>query len=420
MQVAAGHRAGSGRVTLAPASLAASDGLEPSAARLARWAAGCRATRWSRPCVAAALIAAGARARARRRRLARARRAKRAVARAAAGGAVAQTARGRLGGRTSVTRGAVLRRQRRAPTAASARTSPRSPTREEANSFPAPASVHHKAAATPAKASEEIVAAGAPSDAEVKHELAQMQAVERTAKQAQQQQLTPVAGGNSIGGNGTIPIPTNVPEAVQQVIAGANAIADFPYVFGGGHASFVDNAYDCSGSVSYALAAGGLLGAPETSGELESWGAPGPGRYITVFANAGTPTCTSTASCTTRPGAAACTPRAGRSARPTTPASSRATGRGSDDARPAPIGACSASGDDRRAGALGGELACARRRIGTRAATARRSRSSRPSRSSPATCCCSRCGATCSARRPKPSAANRPTEPPRASLSARG
>jgi hypothetical protein len=58
-------------------------------------------------------------------------------------------------------------------------------------------------------------------------------------------------------------------------------------VFGGGHASFVDSSYDCSGSVSYALAAGGLLGAPETSGELESWGAPGPGRYISVYANAG-------------------------------------------------------------------------------------------------------------------------------------
>ena len=74
---------------------------------------------------------------------------------------------------------------------------------------------------------------------------------------------------------------------MQKVIAGANAIADFPYVFGGGHASFVDNAYDCSGSVSYALAAGGLLGAPETSGELESWGVPGPGRYVTVYAAAG-------------------------------------------------------------------------------------------------------------------------------------
>jgi cell wall-associated NlpC family hydrolase len=158
---------------------------------------------------------------------------------------------------------------------------------EEANSFPAPAGVQHEAAKTPSKASEAIVAAGAPSDAEVKQELAQMQAVERTAKRAQQQALKPVAGGNSVGGDGTIPIPPNVPEAVQRVIAGANAIADFPYVFGGGHASFVDNAYDCSGSVSYALAAGGLLSAPQTSGELEKWGAPGPGRYITIEAAAG-------------------------------------------------------------------------------------------------------------------------------------
>jgi cell wall-associated NlpC family hydrolase len=157
----------------------------------------------------------------------------------------------------------------------------------EASSFPAPASVRHKAAATPAKAGEQAVAAGAPSDAEVRKELAQMQAVERAAKRTQQKSLTPVKGGESIGGNGTIPIPTNVPEVIQRVVAGANAIADFPYVFGGGHGSFVDNAYDCSGSVSYALAAGGLLGSPETSGELESWGAAGPGRYITVYATAG-------------------------------------------------------------------------------------------------------------------------------------
>jgi cell wall-associated NlpC family hydrolase len=157
----------------------------------------------------------------------------------------------------------------------------------EADSYPAPASVQHASAATPAKASAAIVAAGAPSNAEIRSELKQMQAVERSARQSQHLRLTPVVGGESIGGNGTIPIPTDVPEVIQKVIAGANEIADFPYVYGGGHASFVDNAYDCSGSVSYALAAGGLLSAPETSGQLESWGAPGPGKYITVYANAG-------------------------------------------------------------------------------------------------------------------------------------
>jgi cell wall-associated NlpC family hydrolase len=157
---------------------------------------------------------------------------------------------------------------------------------QEASSFPAPASVKHAAAKTPAKAGSAI-AAGAPSDAEVRAELSQMKALEQSAKHAQLSRLTPVPGGRSISGSGALPISQGLPEVIQKVIAGANEIADFPYVFGGGHGSFVDNAYDCSGSVSYALAAGGLLGAPETSGELESWGAPGPGRYITVLANAG-------------------------------------------------------------------------------------------------------------------------------------
>ena len=93
------------------------------------------------------------------------------------------------------------------------------------------------------------------------------------------------SAGNSSTGLAVISIASMV--FGYLVIAGANAIADFPYVFGGGHASFIDNAYDCSGSVSYALAAAGLLSAPETSGVLESWGVPGPGRYITVYATQG-------------------------------------------------------------------------------------------------------------------------------------
>jgi hypothetical protein len=158
------------------------------------------------------------------------------------------------------------------------------PDPEASKSFPAPATVHHKAAATPSRAAEVAVAPGAPSDAEVRRELNQMHAVEREARK---QTLSTVPGGGSIGGNGAISPPAGIPAVVAKVIAGANAITDFPYVFGGGHASFVDNAYDCSGSVSYALAAGGLLSAPETSGALESWGAAGPGQWITVYANAG-------------------------------------------------------------------------------------------------------------------------------------
>jgi hypothetical protein len=165
---------------------------------------------------------------------------------------------------------------------------------EESRSFPVSGTVQYRTAATPATAAGEFhPAPGAASNAEVKRELhaeEKAQAAERSSAGGTAgggNPATPVAGGESIGGNGALPIPTGVPEVIQKVVAGANAIADFPYLYGGGHASFVDNSYDCSGSVSYALAAGGLLGAPETSGELESWGAPGPGRYITVYANAG-------------------------------------------------------------------------------------------------------------------------------------
>jgi cell wall-associated NlpC family hydrolase len=158
---------------------------------------------------------------------------------------------------------------------------------EEAKSFPVPASVHHRSAGSPSVAGEAAVAAGAPSDAEVRRELGEEEQAKARERAARQRAFTPVAGGFSVGGNGTIPIPTNVPEAVQRVIAGGNAIADFPYIWGGGHASFIANGYDCSGSVSYALAAGGLLGAPLVSGELASWGEPGPGRWITIYATAG-------------------------------------------------------------------------------------------------------------------------------------
>jgi len=161
------------------------------------------------------------------------------------------------------------------------------PDPEEGKSFPAPAGVQHSSAAAPASAGEAIVAPGAASTAEVRRELGQMHAAEQSARRQASVPIATVPGGDSVGGNGAIPIPQNVPLTVQRVIAGANAIADFPYVFGGGHASFVDNAYDCSGSVSYALAAGGLIASPETSGALESWGAAGPGKWITVYANAG-------------------------------------------------------------------------------------------------------------------------------------
>ena len=69
------------------------------------------------------------------------------------------------------------------------------------------------------------------------------------------------------------------------MIAAGDEIATRPYVWGGGHGSFESTGYDCSGSVSYALHGGGLLSSPEDSTALESYGAPGPGREITIYAN---------------------------------------------------------------------------------------------------------------------------------------
>jgi cell wall-associated NlpC family hydrolase len=80
--------------------------------------------------------------------------------------------------------------------------------------------------------------------------------------------------------------PPDAPQAVKDVINNANMIIGRPYVWGGGHGSFYSYGYDCSGSVSFALFGGGMIPRPLTSGELEGWGAPGSGKWITVYANA--------------------------------------------------------------------------------------------------------------------------------------
>jgi cell wall-associated NlpC family hydrolase len=87
--------------------------------------------------------------------------------------------------------------------------------------------------------------------------------------------------------NGEAFAPKSAPAAVKGAIGAANAIRTKPYVWGGGHGSFVASGYDCSGAVSYALHGGGLLSSPLDSTGLEFWGAPGPGKWITVYANSG-------------------------------------------------------------------------------------------------------------------------------------
>jgi membrane-bound lytic murein transglycosylase B len=89
-----------------------------------------------------------------------------------------------------------------------------------------------------------------------------------------------------LGAGGLASAPRSAPPAVKAAIAAANSIATTPYVWGGGHASWYSYGYDCSGAVSFALYGAGLLDTPLTSGSLESYGEPGPGRWITIYANA--------------------------------------------------------------------------------------------------------------------------------------
>lgn len=100
-------------------------------------------------------------------------------------------------------------------------------------------------------------------------------------------QVNQQVGGLAVDTGGMVQPPPGAPEAVKEMIAAGNAIATLPYIWGGGHASFVSPGYDCSGSVSYVLAAAGLLSAPEVSGEFESYGDPGPGKWVTIYATDG-------------------------------------------------------------------------------------------------------------------------------------
>jgi hypothetical protein len=81
--------------------------------------------------------------------------------------------------------------------------------------------------------------------------------------------------------------PASAPLQVKNVIYAANQITTKPYVYGGGHRTWKDRGYDCSGSVSYALHGGGLLTSPLPSTSFMRWGLPGRGLWITIYTNPG-------------------------------------------------------------------------------------------------------------------------------------
>jgi cell wall-associated NlpC family hydrolase len=133
-----------------------------------------------------------------------------------------------------------------------------------------------QAVSTPSSSS----GSGRPSDDEIRRELSQLKSLAAKAE-------LPVGATGRVLADGRAVAPRDAPQIVRDVINAGNVIAKTPYLWGGGHGGWSSVGYDCSGSVSFALAGAGLLDTPLTSGALAQWGAAGPGRWITIYANGG-------------------------------------------------------------------------------------------------------------------------------------
>src|SRR5205085_320131 len=96
-----------------------------------------------------------------------------------------------------------------------------------------------------------------------------------------------VGGSRAVLRNGIAYAPAHAPQSVKNAIWAANSIRRKPYVWGGGHGSFNDHGYDCSGTVSYALHGAGMLNSPLPSSDLMRYGERGRGRWMTIYSRSG-------------------------------------------------------------------------------------------------------------------------------------
>ncbi|MEA3188555.1 MAG: hypothetical protein QOD99_2385 [Chthoniobacter sp.] len=96
-----------------------------------------------------------------------------------------------------------------------------------------------------------------------------------------------VAGNRAVVRRGVAYAPSNAPDSVKRAIWAVNGIRKRPYKWGGGHGSFSDSGYDCSGTVSFALHNAGVLGTPMPSRDFLNFGDRGRGRWVTVYARRG-------------------------------------------------------------------------------------------------------------------------------------
>jgi len=129
---------------------------------------------------------------------------------------------------------------------------------------------------------DERIAEGAPTDAEVAAALREAYGASG-ATDVDRATLTP---------DGRATVPATAPRRLVAFMRGANEVARRPYVYGGGHGRnpkeiWQDTAYDCSGSISYALATAGYIEGPMASGPMMTWGEPGPGKWVSIYANEG-------------------------------------------------------------------------------------------------------------------------------------
>lgn len=97
---------------------------------------------------------------------------------------------------------------------------------------------------------------------------------------------TPARSRRAILVDGIAHPPASAPLAVRLAIWAGDELQNQPYVWGGGHGGFRSSGYDCSGSVSFVLHAAGALDTPLVAAQLMSYGRPGPGRWITIYASA--------------------------------------------------------------------------------------------------------------------------------------
>ena len=139
-----------------------------------------------------------------------------------------------------------------------------------------------------AAAVDDAPSPGAPSDAEVKAELKRGRKQLKDFRQYLSTSASLQTGPRArVARDGTAVAPEDAPDVVKKVILAANQIAKFPYKWGGGHGAWRDDGYDCSGSVSFALAGARLLKSPLASGGFLKWGEPGVGEWITIYTNPG-------------------------------------------------------------------------------------------------------------------------------------